>query len=170
MNQQGVVGCVNCSHPTDTGVQEAKLRVRSNLKTGFAEERPTYACAIVRAGHTAKQFIVELRALVEAVTQVADMQADEGRPTAIVTRAGRGAAVSFVLAARAVEHTVASDVDGQAVAVIRALEVGLRAQGRAVVRGVDEGGGEAASAVQLDESGRWQGQHGAGASSGVWTL
>ena len=170
MDQQAVVGCVNCRHPSTAGVEEANLRVLTNLKTGTAEKGQPYARAGLRTGHTAKQFIVVLGTLVKAVAQVADVQADDGSPTAVEAGTSKGAAVRLVLVARAVVHTVATDVDWQAVTVVRTLEVGVRAQGVAVVRAVEDGGGEAASAVQQNESGRWQAEDGAGTEGGFWTL
>ena len=70
----------------------------------------------IGAGEVAKVFIVVLRTLAPAITDVRHVQADSGATTAVETRAGGRFALMFVLVMWAVIHTIAEHIQGQTVA------------------------------------------------------
>ena len=71
----------------------------------------------VRTGEVAEVFIIMLRTLAPAITDVGRVQTDSGATTAVKTRARGTLTLIFILMTVAVVHAVTAYIDGQAVAI-----------------------------------------------------
>ena len=83
-----------------------------------AVERQPVARAVPRAAEATQQFILGLRALVDAVTELFWMQTDPGASAAVETRTRETVTTVLVLMSRTVVDTVTAQEDGQTVSVI----------------------------------------------------
>ena len=83
----------------------------------MTEEGQSVARAVHVAGDVTETFVIVVRALGQAVTNMAGVKAQRVTTTAVHPRAPVGAATGLVLLTRAVSHTVASKVHRQAVPV-----------------------------------------------------
>ena len=70
----------------------------------------------IGTGEVTKVFIVVLRTLAPAITDMCHVQADSGATTAVETRTGERFALMFVLVMWAVIHAIAEHIQGQTVA------------------------------------------------------
>ena len=82
-----------------------------------AVERQPVARAVLRAAEATQQFILGLRALVHAVTELFWMQTDQGTSAAVETRTREAVTAVLVLPCRTVVDTVTAQEDGQTVSV-----------------------------------------------------
>ena len=80
-----------------------------------AAERQPVARAVLRAAEATQQFILGLRALVHAVTELFRMQTDPGASAAVETRTREAVTAVLVLVSRTVVDTVTAEEDGPAV-------------------------------------------------------
>ena len=67
-------------------------------------------------GEVAKAFIIMLMTLAPAITDVCHVQTDSGATTAVETSTGVRITLVLVLVVRAVKHTIAAYIQGQAIA------------------------------------------------------
>ena len=81
-----------------------------------AVERQPVARAVPRAAEATQQFILGLRTLVHAVTELFWMQTDPGASAAVETRTREAVTAVLVLTSRTVVDTVTAQEDGQTVA------------------------------------------------------
>ena len=71
----------------------------------------------IRTGELTEGFVIMLRTLAPAVTDVCHVQTDSGATTAVETRTGWTFTLAFVFMIRAVVQTIAAHIEGQAVAI-----------------------------------------------------
>ena len=82
-----------------------------------AVERQPVARAVLRAAEATQQFILGLRTLVHAVTELFWMQTDQGTSAAVETQTRKAVTAVLVLTFRTVVDTVTAQEDRQTVSV-----------------------------------------------------
>ena len=117
INQQSVANQVAELYSTTAGIQEAKLGMLRQDNGVSTQVRVSLTHTGTRTGEVAEVFIIMLRTLAPAVTNVCRVQTDHGTTTAVKTRAREMLTLMFILLTGTVMHVVTAHIDGQAVAV-----------------------------------------------------
>ena len=116
MDQHRVGLQVTRLYSSANSVQEAKLCLTGEWQVACTYVGMCLALTGRRAGQVAEVLIVMPWTLAPAVTDVCQMQTDSGTTTAVETRAGGRTTLLLILMMWAVVHTIAADIQGQAVA------------------------------------------------------
>ena len=117
VNQQSVESQISELYSTTTGIQEAKLRILGQDNGVSAQVGVSLTLTGTRASEVAEVFIIMLRTLAPAVTNICRVKTDRGSMTAVKTRARGILTLTFILTTRTVIHAVTAYIHGQAVAV-----------------------------------------------------
>ena len=106
VNQQGVENQISELYSTTTGIQEAKLLVLGQIRGVSAQVGVTLTLTGTRASEVAEVFIIMLRTLAPAVTNICRRQTDRRATAAIKTGARGILTLVFILMTRTVIHAV----------------------------------------------------------------